>query len=72
MEVFGFWVQHYEGSQEGMIDLIMVSVRETTCRSDEDPDGKGWMSVSVRKHQGSEMVSKRLCQVVCRHVSVWI
>jgi hypothetical protein len=37
--------------------------------SDEDPDGKGRMSVSVRKHQGSEMVLKRLLQVVCRHVS---
>jgi hypothetical protein len=46
---------------EGMIDLIKVSVRETACHSDEDPDGKGRMSVSVRKHQGSEMVSKRLC-----------
>jgi hypothetical protein len=49
------------GVAEGMIDLIMVPVRETICRSDEDPDGKGRMSVSVRKHQGSEMVSKRLC-----------
>jgi hypothetical protein len=28
------------GVAEGMIDLIMVSVRETTYRSDEDPDGK--------------------------------
>ena len=55
---------------EEMIDLIMVSVREMACRSDEDPDGKGRISVSVRKHQGSEMV-KRLLQVdvVCRHVS---
>jgi hypothetical protein len=41
-----------------MLDLIIVSVRETTCRSDEDPDGKGRMSVSARKHQGSEMVSE--------------
>ena len=55
-----------------MIALIMVSVRETTCRGDEDPDGKKRMSVSVGKHQGSEMVSKSLCLVVCRQVSVWI
>ena len=27
------------GVAEGMIDLIMVPVRETTVRSDEDPDG---------------------------------
>lgn len=51
------------GVAEGMIDLIMVPVRETTVRSDEDPDGKGRMSVSVRKHQGSEkpVVPKRVC-----------
>jgi len=54
------------GVAKGMIDPIMVSVREMAYRSDEDPDGKGRMSVSVRKHQGSEMVSesKRLLQVV--------
>ena len=44
-----------------MIDLVMVYVREVAWRSDEDPDGKWRMSVSVRKHQGSEMVSKSLC-----------
>jgi hypothetical protein len=49
------------GVTEGMITLIVVSVRETACRSDEDPDGKRRVSVSVRKHQGSEMASKRLC-----------
>jgi hypothetical protein len=43
-----------------MIDPLIVSVRETTYRSDEDPDGKGRMSVSARKYQGSEMVSRRL------------
>ena len=41
-----------------LMDLIMESVRETACLS---ADGKRPMSVSVRKHQGSEMASKRLC-----------
>jgi len=50
-----------ERGRRGNEDLIMVSVREIASCSDENPDGQWRLSVSVRKHQESEMVSKRLC-----------
>jgi hypothetical protein len=60
------------GVAEGMIDLIKVSVRETACHNDEDPDGKGRMSVSVRKHQDQRWCRSVFAKWFVDMYRVWI